>query len=84
MAVPYPSIEPYDPGMLDTGDGNLVYRKACGNPDGKPALVVQGGHGPGCSAGPARPSIRSDSGSSSSISPDAAEARPTRATRPPI
>ncbi|MFJ4917186.1 MULTISPECIES: prolyl aminopeptidase [unclassified Streptomyces] len=52
MAAPYPPIEPYDHGMLDTGDGNLVYWEACGNPDGKPALVVHGGPGSGCSTGP--------------------------------
>jgi proline iminopeptidase len=36
MTRRYPPIEPYDQGMLDTGDGNLVYWEACGNPDGKP------------------------------------------------
>lgn len=46
-----PPIEPYDHGMLDTGDGNLVYWEVCGNPDGKPALVVHGGPGSGCSTG---------------------------------
>ncbi|MCZ4096750.1 prolyl aminopeptidase [Streptomyces sp. H39-C1] len=51
MAAPYPPIEPYDHGMLPTGDGNLVYWEACGNPDGKPALVVHGGPGSGCSTG---------------------------------
>ena len=45
----YPPIEPYDEGMLDVGDDNLVYWEACGNPDGKPALVVHGGPGSGCS-----------------------------------
>ncbi|MFE6980268.1 prolyl aminopeptidase [Streptomyces griseus] len=44
----YPPIEPYDGGMLDVGDGNLVYWEVCGNPDGKPALVVHGGPGSGC------------------------------------
>lgn len=39
-------------GMLDVGDGNSVYWEACGNPSGKPALVVHGGPGAGCSAGP--------------------------------
>ena len=48
----YPPIEPYDHGMLDTGDGNLVYWEVCGNPAGKPALVVHGGPGSGC--GPLR------------------------------
>jgi proline iminopeptidase len=51
MAELYPPIEPYEHGMLDTGDGNLVYWEVCGNPDGKPALVVHGGPGSGCSAG---------------------------------
>lgn len=54
MTEPYPPIEPYDHGMLDVGDGNLVYWEVCGNPDGKPALVVHGGPGTGCSAGPRR------------------------------
>ncbi|WP_327273734.1 prolyl aminopeptidase [Streptomyces sp. NBC_01224] len=44
----YPPIEPYEHGMLDVGEGNLVYWEACGNPDGKPALVVHGGPGSGC------------------------------------
>lgn len=52
MPGPYPPIEPYEHGMLDTGDGNLVYWEVCGNPAGKPALVVHGGPGSGCSAGP--------------------------------
>jgi proline iminopeptidase len=34
--------------MLDVGDGNLVYWEACGNPDGKPAVVLHGGPGSGC------------------------------------
>jgi proline iminopeptidase len=49
--LPYPAIEPYDQGMLDVGDGNLQYWETCGNPGGKPALVVHGGPGSGCSAG---------------------------------
>ncbi|MEV4177292.1 prolyl aminopeptidase [Nonomuraea sp. NPDC049709] len=44
-----PPIEPYEHGMLDTGDGNLIYWEVCGNPDGKPALIVHGGPGSGCS-----------------------------------
>lgn len=50
----YPAIEPYAHGMLDVGDGSLVYWEACGNPDGKPALVVHGGPGSGCTAGQRR------------------------------
>jgi proline iminopeptidase len=54
MAEPYPPIEPYDQGMLDVGDGNLVYWETCGNPNGKPALVVHGGPGSGCGTGSRR------------------------------
>jgi proline iminopeptidase len=49
MTALYPEIEPYDHGLLDVGDGNLVYWETCGNPDGKPALVLHGGPGSGCS-----------------------------------
>ncbi len=47
----YPELDPYEHGMLDVGDGNLVYWEACGNPDGKPALVLHGGPGSGCAPG---------------------------------
>ncbi|MDP5313766.1 prolyl aminopeptidase [Streptomyces poriferorum] len=50
----YPPIEPYEHGVLDVGDGNLVYWEACGNPSGKPALAVHGGPGSGCAAWPRR------------------------------
>ena len=49
MTELYPEIEPYDHGMLDVGDGNFVYWEVCGNPDGKPAVVLHGGPGSGCS-----------------------------------
>ena len=45
----YPEVEPHDRGMLDVGDGDLVYWETCGNPDGKPAVVLHGGPGSGCS-----------------------------------
>lgn len=45
----YPEIEPYEHGMLDVGDGNLVYWETCGDPAGKPAIVFHGGPGSGCS-----------------------------------
>ena len=51
MAEIYPPIDPYDRGVLDVGDGNLVHWEVCGNPDGKPALVVHGGPGSGCGPG---------------------------------
>src|SRR3984885_11994876 len=37
--------------MLDVGDGNLIYWEACGNPDGKAAVVLHGGPGSGCTPG---------------------------------
>ena len=37
--------------MLPVGDGNLVYWETCGNPHGKPAVVLHGGPGSGCSPG---------------------------------
>ena len=51
MTELYPEIESYDHGMLDVGDGNLVYWETCGNPHGKPAVVLHGGPGSGCSTG---------------------------------
>jgi hypothetical protein len=40
-------IEPYSYGMLDVGDGNAMYWETCGNPRGKPAVVLHGGPGSG-------------------------------------
>jgi proline iminopeptidase len=54
LTVLYPEIEPYDHGMLDVGDGNCVYWEVCGNPSGKPAVVLHGGPGSGCSTGARR------------------------------
>jgi proline iminopeptidase len=54
LADRYPEIEPYEHGLLDVGDGNLVYWEVCGNPRGKPALVVHGGPGSGCTPGARR------------------------------
>jgi proline iminopeptidase len=49
MAELYPEIEPYAHGWLDVDHGNRIYWEVCGNPQGKPALVVHGGPGSGCS-----------------------------------
>ena len=46
----YPEIEPYRSSYLDAGERNLIYWETCGNPTGKPAVVVHGGPGSGCSA----------------------------------
>ncbi|MGE3833138.1 MAG: prolyl aminopeptidase, partial [Parvibaculaceae bacterium] len=45
----YPDIQPFSHGNLDAGDGHSVYWEICGNPRGKPALVLHGGPGSGCS-----------------------------------
>lgn len=47
----YPPIEPYDNGLLSVGDGHQLYWEQCGNPDGKPVVVLHGGPGSGCSEG---------------------------------
>jgi proline iminopeptidase len=41
----YPELEPYESGMLEIGEGNTLSWEACGNPDGKPAVVLHGGPG---------------------------------------
>jgi proline iminopeptidase len=46
----YPPAEPFKTGVLDTGDGHLLYWELCGNPQGKPAVFLHGGPGAGCSA----------------------------------
>lgn len=51
----YPEIEPYAHGLLDVGDGQRIYWETCGNPDGRPALVLHGGPGSGCSTNMRRP-----------------------------
>ena len=45
----YPAPEPYDHGMLAVGDGQRLYWETCGNPVGKPAVVLHGGPGSGAS-----------------------------------
>ncbi|MDH3601402.1 MAG: prolyl aminopeptidase [Candidatus Tectomicrobia bacterium] len=51
MTILYPEIEPYEHGMLTVGDGNRMYWEVCGNSNGKPAVVLHGGPGSGCSTG---------------------------------
>ena len=47
----FPAIEPYDSGLLDVGDGQRIYWETCGAPGGKPAVVLHGGPGSGCTTG---------------------------------
>jgi len=41
----YPTIEPYESGLLNVGDGQQIYYEVSGNPDGKPAVYLHGGPG---------------------------------------
>ena len=47
MSSLYPAIEAYETGMLEVGDGHVIYYEQSGNPDGKPAVFVHGGPGGG-------------------------------------
>jgi proline iminopeptidase len=44
----YPETEPYERSFLEVDHGNRVYWETCGNPHGKPAVVLHGGPGSGC------------------------------------
>src|SRR3569833_1473032 len=41
----YPEIEPYEAGWMKTGGLHEVYYEVCGNPRGRPAVVLHGGPG---------------------------------------
>ena len=45
----YPQTEPFRRFFLDTGEGHELYVELCGNPAGKPVVVLHGGPGAGCS-----------------------------------
>jgi proline iminopeptidase len=45
----YPSIEPYESGILDVGDGHSIYYERVGKRGGVPAVFLHGGPGGGCS-----------------------------------
>ncbi|GAB1597112.1 prolyl aminopeptidase [Lysobacter claricitrinus] len=45
----YPEIEPFDSGMLQVDDRHTLYYEQCGNPNGKPVVILHGGPGGGCS-----------------------------------
>jgi proline iminopeptidase len=36
----HPEIGPYEHGTLDVGDGQRIYWEFCGNPDGKPGMII--------------------------------------------
>jgi proline iminopeptidase len=43
----YPEIEPYRSEMLAVSDIHTIYVEECGNPEGKPVIMVHGGPGGG-------------------------------------
>ena len=43
----FPEEEPHAHGLLDVGGGNQIYWECCGNPAGKPVVVLHGGPGLG-------------------------------------
>jgi proline iminopeptidase len=43
----YPESAPDAHGWLEVGDGHHIYWEVCGNPEGKPAVVLHGGPGSG-------------------------------------
>lgn len=49
MRTLYPAIEPFDAGQLRVDERHVVYYEQCGNPDGKPVVMLHGGPGAGCS-----------------------------------
>jgi proline iminopeptidase len=49
MRTLYPAIEPFDAGQLRVDERHVLYYEQCGNPDGKPVVMLHGGPGAGCS-----------------------------------
>ena len=50
MRTLYPEIEPFATGTLEVDGRHKLYFEQCGNPDGKPVVLLHGGPGAGCSA----------------------------------
>lgn len=49
MRTLYPAIEPFDTGRLQVDERHVLYYEQCGNPNGKPVVLLHGGPGGGCS-----------------------------------
>ena len=49
MRTLHPDIEPFDTGSLQVDDRHALYYEQCGNPEGKPVVLLHGGPGAGCS-----------------------------------
>ncbi len=50
MRTLYPEIEPFDSGFLAVDARHKLYFEQCGNPRGKPVVMLHGGPGAGCGA----------------------------------
>ena len=48
MRTLYPDIAPYETGTLKVDDRHTLYWEQCGNPHGKPVVLLHGGPGAGC------------------------------------
>ncbi|WP_374013322.1 prolyl aminopeptidase [Pseudoxanthomonas koreensis] len=48
MRTLYPDIAPFDTGMLPVDGRHRLYYEQCGNPRGKPVVLLHGGPGGGC------------------------------------
>ncbi|KFN43351.1 prolyl aminopeptidase [Arenimonas oryziterrae] len=46
----YPEIEAFDSGLLAVDARHQLYYEQCGNPNGKPVVMLHGGPGAGCGA----------------------------------
>ena len=46
----YPELDVYDSGFLAVDSRHRIYFEQCGNPAGKPVVILHGGPGAGCSA----------------------------------
>ena len=44
----YPEIEPFDAGTLAVDERHTLHYEQCGNPRGKPVVILHGGPGAGC------------------------------------
>ncbi len=47
----FPSVDPFEVGMLDVADAQRIYWECSGNPRGRPVLYLHGGPGSGCTPG---------------------------------
>jgi proline iminopeptidase len=50
MRTLYPEIEPFASGSLKVDGRHALYFEQCGNPEGKPVVLLHGGPGAGCSS----------------------------------